>query len=215
MTALPRRVGQRAAPRPADERRHQIVEAALVAFAERGYRDVSTADIARRVGVSEPTIYRHFPSKLDVYLGALDHGTTMIADAWRTIIDDGPTPLDELRAIGRWSFEQLRNGPPYLALRARALVETREPVVTERLRAHFSESQRMVETLYDEARRAGQVPGATDIRARAWAFMGIGALLDRTQLIGLTDELDAATTARLIASVLPELAEPSRATPRR
>jgi len=185
------------------------------AFAERGYRDVSTADIARRAGVSEPTIYRHFPSKLDVYLGALDRSTTMIADAWRAIIEESPAPLDALRGIGRWSFEQLRDAPPYLALRARALVETREPVVTEHLRAHFSESQRMVETLYDAARSAGQLPEATDVRARAWAFMSVGALLDRTQLLGLTDDLDVATTARLIASVLPELAEPSRGAPRR
>ena len=174
----------------------------------RSYRDVGTVDIARRVGVSEPTIYRHFPSKLEIYLAAIDDSTSMIDDAWRSLADRAPTALDALRAIGRWSFEQLRDDPPHLALRARALVETSEPDAIERLRAHFEEARRMIERLYRAAQDAGQLPPAWDVRARAWAFMGIGALLDRTQFLGLTAGLDATVLRDVIASVLPELGGP-------
>jgi AcrR family transcriptional regulator len=208
MSAAPsRRAGapKRAAARPASERRRQIVDAAIVEFAARGYREVGTADIARRVGVSEPAIYRHFESKLDIYLAALDHSTQVIVDAWRTLARDAPTPLDALRAIGLWSFTQLRDGPPHLALRARALVENSEPEANRRLRDDFDESRAMIETLYEEAREAGLVPETLDVHARAWAFMGLGALLDRTQLLGLAADLDAETMRRLVESVLPEL----------
>jgi AcrR family transcriptional regulator len=197
---------KRAAARPSDERRRQIVDAAIVEFAARGYREVGTADIARRVGVSEPAIYRHFESKLEIYLAALDHSTRVIVDAWRTLADDAPTPLDALRAIGLWSFAQLRDGPPHLALRARALIETSEPEARRRLRDDFAESRALVETLYEQARTAGLVPETLDVRARAWAFMGLGALLDRTQLLGLAADLDLETMRRLVASVMPELA---------
>jgi hypothetical protein len=50
------------------------------------------------------------------------------------------------------------------------------------------------------------VPETLDVRARAWAFMGLGALLDRTQLLGLAADLDLETMRRLVASVMPELA---------
>jgi AcrR family transcriptional regulator len=202
----PRRT--RATRRPTGERRLQIVQAAMAEFALRSYREVGTVDIARRVGVSEPTIYRHFQSKLEIYLSALDHSTAIIDDAWQAIADRAPTALDALRVIGRWSFEQLRDDPPHLALRARALVETSEPAAIERLRTHFEASRRMIERLYRAAQDAGELPAALDVRARAWAFMGIGALLDRTQFLGLTAGLDATVLRHLIASVLPELGGP-------
>ncbi len=196
----------RAAPRPAGERRRQIVEAAIIEFAARGYREVGTIDVARRVGVSEPAIYRYFPSKREMYLAALDHSTRTIDDAWRSLAARGPTPLDALRAIGRWCFEQLRDAPPHLALRARALVDTSEPAAVDRLRVHFDDARRTIERLYLDAQAAGQVPVTLDARARAWAFMGMGALLDRTQLLGLAGDLDAAAMRDVIASLLPELA---------
>ena len=66
----------------------------------------------------------------------------------------------------------------------------------------------MIERLYRAAQDAGQLPSVVDVRARAWAFMGIGALLDRTQFLGLTVGLDATVLRGVIASVLPELGGP-------
>jgi len=189
------------------------VAAAIHEFAARGYRDVGTVDVARRVGVSEPAIYRHFASKLEMYLAALDDSTRTIDDAWRSLAERAPTPLHALQAIGRWCFEQLRENPPELALRARALVEISEPTATERLRVHFEAARSTIERLYRAARDAGQLPDTLDVRARAWAFMGIGALLDRTQLLGLGAELDTGVVRSLVVSVLPELAGRPPSTP--
>jgi len=40
--------------------------AAREAFGEKGYDDTSVAEIARRVGIVEGAVYRHFPSKRDL-----------------------------------------------------------------------------------------------------------------------------------------------------
>ncbi|MEW5855394.1 MAG: helix-turn-helix domain-containing protein [Myxococcota bacterium] len=44
-------------------RRQRIEEAALELFAERGFAATSTSEIAKRAGVAEGTIFRHFPTK--------------------------------------------------------------------------------------------------------------------------------------------------------
>ena len=48
-----------------------MLEAALLCFAEQGYAASSTREIARRAGVAEATIFRHFASKPDLLLRLL------------------------------------------------------------------------------------------------------------------------------------------------
>jgi TetR/AcrR family transcriptional regulator, transcriptional repressor of aconitase len=47
----------------AKQRKAAIVQAALPLFARKGYAETTTKDLARAAGVSEPLLYRHFPSK--------------------------------------------------------------------------------------------------------------------------------------------------------
>lgn len=55
-----------------EERRHDILEAALKVFAEKGYNGASTAEIARAAGVAEGTIFRHFATKKELLIGVLE-----------------------------------------------------------------------------------------------------------------------------------------------
>lgn len=55
-------------------RREQVLEIAQDLFAAQGYHHVSMDDIADQALVSKPVLYRHFPSKLDLYLAVVDRG---------------------------------------------------------------------------------------------------------------------------------------------
>jgi AcrR family transcriptional regulator len=54
--AAPRR---RLAP---EDREHQILQAAIAFFARRGF-DASTRDLAKELGITQPLLYRYFPTK--------------------------------------------------------------------------------------------------------------------------------------------------------
>ena len=51
---------------PTTEKERSIIEAAAVLFGERGIEGATTAEIARRAGVTEKTLFRYFPSKKDL-----------------------------------------------------------------------------------------------------------------------------------------------------
>ncbi|WP_311836025.1 TetR/AcrR family transcriptional regulator [Cellulomonas fimi] len=57
---------------PRDARRAQVLDVAQELFATEGFHHVSMDDIADRAQVSKPVLYRHFPSKLDLYLAVVD-----------------------------------------------------------------------------------------------------------------------------------------------
>ncbi|MFJ3925624.1 TetR/AcrR family transcriptional regulator [Streptomyces sp. NPDC090022] len=54
----------------ADERRESVIRAALREFAQGGYHGTSTEAIAKRVGVSQPYLFRLFPNKQAIFLAA-------------------------------------------------------------------------------------------------------------------------------------------------
>lgn len=53
-------------------RRAQVLAIAQELFTSEGFHHVSMDDIAERAEVSKPVLYRHFPSKLDLYLTVVD-----------------------------------------------------------------------------------------------------------------------------------------------
>jgi AcrR family transcriptional regulator len=50
------------------DRKLAIVRAALPLFARRGFAETTTKDLAKAAGISEPLLYKHFPSKEALYL---------------------------------------------------------------------------------------------------------------------------------------------------
>lgn len=57
---------------PEGSRRDQIIDAALEAFAEKGFRGASTRDIAQRAGTNQGLVSYHFRSKDDLWRAAAD-----------------------------------------------------------------------------------------------------------------------------------------------
>jgi AcrR family transcriptional regulator len=66
----------RALASPAAERRQQAIDALLELAWVRTPSAIRTADVAERVGVSQPALFRHFPSKEALWCAALEHITS-------------------------------------------------------------------------------------------------------------------------------------------
>lgn len=57
----------------AGDRRQQIMEVAKGLFARQGFDGTTTRQIAERAAVNEALIFRHFPTKEDLYWAIIDH----------------------------------------------------------------------------------------------------------------------------------------------
>jgi AcrR family transcriptional regulator len=78
-------------------REQEILEAAALLFAERGYSQADTQTLADRLGVGKGTIYRYFPTKRELFLAAVDRLMRQlhenITDA---ISDEFQDPIDRI-----------------------------------------------------------------------------------------------------------------------
>ena len=94
--------GQRRRLEP-DARREQILSVAVHLFAERGYAEVSTTDVARAAGVARGLINHYFGTKKDLYLDVIRVMLTVPEQTVGRLPDgDLPTRVD---AIVAWFLD--------------------------------------------------------------------------------------------------------------
>jgi AcrR family transcriptional regulator len=105
-------------PMRADARRNyaQLVEQARIAFAEFGV-DASLDEIARRAGVASGTLYRHFPTRLDLIEAVLAGQIAELAGLGRGLL----TAEDEFGALSTWLRAALTHALTYRGLSAAVL----------------------------------------------------------------------------------------------
>ncbi len=94
----PRRTGGTRVKRPyetAAQRRDQIVDATIAIITERGLQEWKTEELAARVGLSEPALFRHFPNKRAILTAAVQRETAALQQLVLTFDghgDGGPAP---------------------------------------------------------------------------------------------------------------------------
>jgi AcrR family transcriptional regulator len=134
-----------------EERRSQLLDAALSLFAHRAPEDVSLDDVAERAGVSRPLVYRYFPGgKQQLYEAALRSA----AEELQNCFDEpreGPLPGRLSRALDRYltfvadhdtGFSALlRGGGVAETSRTSAIVDGVRRVAAEHILSHLGVSE--------------------------------------------------------------------------
>lgn len=83
-------------PSPGGSTRERIVAAATELFAAQGYDGTTTAAIARRAGIAEGTIYRHFNSKKELFIACVK---PVVEESFRRGLDGAQEGADLRRII--------------------------------------------------------------------------------------------------------------------
>jgi AcrR family transcriptional regulator len=76
----------------------RILRAAVEAAAVHGVTRLSVLDVAKRAGLSRPTLYKHFPSKEVLVAAAVQREAATMAEAVRTVVDGIDDPQAALEA---------------------------------------------------------------------------------------------------------------------
>lgn len=160
------------------QRRFQIIDAALTRFAEDGYAGATTAAICRTAGIGSGTFFHYFPTKADLMVAILEQGTAEV-DEWFDAQRDRTDALQVLRDYITHTADQLND--PRLPGFVRAVVSIMgEPAVADALAADEQAQQRGLTSWIRRAQRSGEV--RTDLsgsRLAAWTFLLIDGFTGR------------------------------------
>lgn len=178
-----------------EQRRQQVLEAALRCFDREGFHRTNMAQVIAESGMSAGSVYRYFPSKADLIHAAVREVFERLHGVVSTTLDDaGATPLDGVRRALESALAlagELDIDPTRVALGAWGEA-TRDPELKAHLREVYSA------LLADFAVAAGH-GGLTGRRrtdaARSCLSLMFGFVVQR-QLLG-----EDLTPARYVAGV--------------
>lgn len=119
----------------ADERRQQILEAAMIEFSAGGYDSVSVAAIAARAGVSQPYVFRLFGTKKELYVACIGERTRQVREAFSAAAaaDSG----DPMTAMAAAYDALLAEDPEALRCQLQAWAMTSDPEIAAATRASY------------------------------------------------------------------------------
>lgn len=91
----------------ASDRKAEIIGAALTLADELGPDRMTTNDVARAVGMTQPGVFRHFPTKHALWVAVAEHIAARLDAAWQDAIDAAASPEDRLRGLVMAQFAQI------------------------------------------------------------------------------------------------------------
>jgi AcrR family transcriptional regulator len=94
-------------------RQHEIMDAAGYLLAEFGINGLTTKNLSRQLGISEPAIYRHFASKENIIVAMLDHLAHALDTQYAVIASMGMNPEEHFLSLFQEQFRFFSNHPHY------------------------------------------------------------------------------------------------------
>jgi len=154
-------------------RQASLVEAALMLAAQRSPADITTADLARAVGISQGAVFKHFASKETIWLAVLDWvAETLMVRLQSAAKGAEQAALPALRAVFLAHVDFVMNYPGVPRLIFQELQRPGDTALKSRVRGLMQRYRQLLLTVLQQAQTQQALRLDIDLQASAVLFIG-------------------------------------------
>jgi AcrR family transcriptional regulator len=144
-----------------------IREAAVDLFAERGFEGFSVEDVADRAGVSKATVYRRYPSKVDLVVEA---GSCLATD--EIAFPDTGNLRDDVRGLARSLVSAFKNTRAGKMMPVMTFERRRYPELDAGYRRFLADRKARTREVLRRGIARGELPPDTDVAVMSSMLVG-------------------------------------------
>jgi TetR/AcrR family transcriptional regulator, cholesterol catabolism regulator len=168
------------------DRRRQLLEVAADLFAERGYRGTTTADLAKKAGITEPILYRHFDDKRDLFITLVDEVGREVIGGWQQALDGVENPLKRLEVLLANNPATVEKGQGVYRVIFQAMTEIEgDKGIAKAIRKHLSKLHEFIKEELGRLQKAGAVRKDEPAADLAWLLINVAVGYGMTSPMGV------------------------------
>lgn len=138
-------------------RRHDIIIAAMEMLRTESVSRLTTRELARAVGIAQPTLFLHFGNKTQVLIALVDHIQAQLQQGLQSQNLGAMTPLERLRTVIRFHLKFIQRQPGIPRLLFSEEMQTGDPALRERIHGLIGFFLEFLSTQIREGQRLGEL----------------------------------------------------------
>jgi AcrR family transcriptional regulator len=190
---------------PAEQRKKQILTAAVRIFARSNFQSARMADIAAECGISEAAVYKRFPSKKALYLNILQHMSQRILTFWQEEVDNEPDVIKALKNMSLTYYKRMAKHPNELRVQFQAIAETSDSEISAHLRQDHIDYMKFISKVIEKGKRQNKIRKEIDVETISWLFNGVGILMNMTNLLSFKEKFDEDEVLKLTNHIIDSI----------
>jgi AcrR family transcriptional regulator len=156
------------------ERQTQIMESALELIAEKGIQGLTIKNLSKKIGISEPAIYRHFDSKSSILLTILNNFKQMAAMLSGIVPTVGDTAFDKISFIFSKIIQLFIESPSYVTVIFSEEIFKNDIQLKNKIIEVLDQNGQTIEIIIRTGQENGDI--RTDIDSKNLALIVMGSL---------------------------------------
>ena len=156
------------------ERQIEITEVALELISEKGIQGLTIKNLAKKIGITEPAIYRHYDSKTDILIAVLDLFKQNTEQLFEKELQNGGKAIDKIEHLFTNHFTTLSATPSLVSVIFSEEIFRNEPVLIEKISEVIERNDKILTTIIIKGQETGEI--RNDIEAKNLSTMIMGTL---------------------------------------
>jgi len=167
------------------KRQEEIIDISIGIIAEQGIQGLTIKNLSKKIGISEPAIYRHFDSKTDILLAILNNFSEMAFFLNDVMDSNTDTAANKIEFMFSRIIDVFKETPSYISVIFSEEIFKNEEVLKNKIVAILTKNENTVEKILKKGQENGEV--RTDINYKNLALIVMGTLRFKIKQWDLND----------------------------
>ena len=157
---------------PADQRRAATVETMIAMAAEQNPSEITTGAIAERMNLTQGALFRHFPTKDDMWQSVMEWVAKRLLDRIDKAAQGAASPIAALEAMFMAHLDFVGKHPGIPRMLFGELQRAKDTTAKRMVRTLLTQYAQRLHTLLQQGKDEGVIAPEVDVKAAATLYIG-------------------------------------------
>jgi AcrR family transcriptional regulator len=167
------------------ERQTQIIEASIEIISQKGIQGLTIKNLSKKIGISEPAIYRHFDSKTEILLTILNNFKELATFLGGLMKNNDSSAAEKIEFMFSRIIAVFTETPSLISVIFSEEIFKNEDILKKKIVEIMDMNEQIIEQIIQKGQEKGEV--RTDINYKNLALIVMGTLRFRVKRWDLKD----------------------------